>query len=208
MFAVVSKIKILRIKKNRVNCGACKVCTNNCPMGIPMYKYDKISSGECIMCMRCTQVCPRRNAALSIAEKNLNTAVASTVAVASIATTMYCTSNNLLLTSQNTAGTAYSSTVEKKYKDGTYEGSGVGFHKEPITVSVTVSNGKISDIEVTSYKDDRPYLSRAYNTICSEIIDSQSTDVDIVSGATYSSQGIMDAVENALSNAKNIMASS
>jgi uncharacterized protein with FMN-binding domain/Pyruvate/2-oxoacid:ferredoxin oxidoreductase delta subunit len=204
IFAVVSRIKIIKINKTRDKCGACKVCTNNCPMGIPMYKHDRISSGECIMCLKCTQVCPRNNAALSAAGTDLNAAVAGTLAAATIAATMYYTGNNLSALSQYSDNTlAYSGNQEGKYKDGTYEGSGTGFRGGTTTVSVTVKNGNISNVEVLSYRDDEPFFSRAKDTVISEIIDVQSADVDAVSGATYSSNGIMEAVDNALSNASN-----
>ncbi|WP_333887258.1 FMN-binding protein, partial [Clostridium sp.] len=69
-------------------------------------------------------------------------------------------------------------------------------------VSVVVKNGKITDITTLSYQDDEKFYDRASSTVIQEIINSQSTSVDAVSGATYSSNGIMKAVENALTNAK------
>jgi uncharacterized protein with FMN-binding domain len=88
------------------------------------------------------------------------------------------------------------------YADGTYEGSGTGYRNGTTTVSVTVDGGAISNIEVISYEDDEPFFKRAYDTVISDIVDSQSTDVDAVSGATFSSRGIMDAVADALSSAR------
>lgn len=88
------------------------------------------------------------------------------------------------------------------YKDGTYEGSGTGFRGGTTTVNVTITSGQISDIEVVSYDDDKPYFESAYDTITSEILDSQDTEVDSVSGATFSSNGIKEAVTDALSKAK------
>jgi uncharacterized protein with FMN-binding domain/Pyruvate/2-oxoacid:ferredoxin oxidoreductase delta subunit len=198
IYAVTSRLKVLKIMKFRDKCGACRACTNNCPMGIPMYKQDRISSGECIMCMRCTQVCPRGNATLSFADSAVNSAVASTIAVAAIAAVSY--TGDLLTNIGNDAGndTEYASAVAGKYTDGTYEGSGTGFHGGTTTVSVTVENGNISDVEVLSYEDDEPFFNQAEDTVISEIIETQSADVDAVSGATFSSRGIMEAVENAL----------
>ena len=65
---------------------------------------------------------------------------------------------------------------------------------------MVVSGGKISSIKVTSSSDDAGYLNKAKGLI-SKIISSQSTNVDTVSGATYSSVGIINAVRKALSNA-------
>lgn len=81
-------------------------------------------------------------------------------------------------------------------KDGTYTGSGTGF-SGTTTVSVTIAGGKIISIEILSSGDDSAYLSRAKGVI-SSVISAQSTSVDTVSGATYSSKGILMAIKNAL----------
>lgn len=87
------------------------------------------------------------------------------------------------------------------YSDGVYSGVGDGF-RGPIYVDVTIENDVIINVEVTEHQDDRKWYNKAYDTIKSRIIDSQSTDVDLVSGATYSSEGIRDAVADALEKAK------
>lgn len=84
-------------------------------------------------------------------------------------------------------------------KDGTYTGSGQGF-KSTITVAVTISGGKIVAIEIVSAGDDEPYFSNAKGLI-SSVIAAQSTSVDTISGATYSSKGILVAIKNALEKA-------
>lgn len=81
-------------------------------------------------------------------------------------------------------------------KDGVYTGSGQGF-RSVITVAVTVSGGKIAAIEIVSAGDDEPYFSNAKGLIGS-VIAAQSTSVDTISGATYSSKGILVAIKNAL----------
>lgn len=86
------------------------------------------------------------------------------------------------------------------YIDGTYTGSALGMNDD-INVEVVVSNGEISSIEIVSHSDDEPYITDAQGVI-DKIIANQSTDVDAVSGATYSSNGIIDAVKDALSNAE------
>lgn len=85
------------------------------------------------------------------------------------------------------------------YRDGVYTGTGTGFGGQ-MTVQVIVSGGKITDIQVLSSKDDSPYLQNAC-ALLQNIIASQSTNVDAVSGATYSSAGLIEAVRNALANA-------
>ena len=84
-------------------------------------------------------------------------------------------------------------------KDGVYTGTGQGFNG-PISVRVTVSGGNIVNVEILSYSDDAPYFNRA-KAVISKMIGKQGSSVDTVSGATYSSRGIIDAVRDALSKA-------
>ena len=87
---------------------------------------------------------------------------------------------------------------KQTYADGTYTGTGTGFRGDT-EVSVMVSGGKITDITVTSYVDDEQFFSRGSgDSVISEIITSQDVNVDAVSGATFSSNGIMEAVANAI----------
>ena len=84
-------------------------------------------------------------------------------------------------------------------KDGVYTGSGQGYNG-PINVRVTISNGLIKNIEILSYSDDNPYFNRA-RSVLSRILGKPGKSVDTVSGATYSSRGIIDAVNNAIAKA-------
>ncbi len=86
------------------------------------------------------------------------------------------------------------------YKDGTYEGVAEGFRGK-IYVSVTVKSDIIESVVVTKHRDDRKWYNRA-KSIINDILNKQSTDVKVISGATYSSQGIKDAVKAALEKAK------
>lgn len=100
----------------------------------------------------------------------------------------------LLSNSIQIAGAANASSV---YKDGTYTGTARGFNSD-ITVSVTVSDGFISAIDITDQNETQEYWNEA-KQIISDIISANGTDgVDAVSGATYSSEGIKKAVDNAL----------
>ena len=107
--------------------------------------------------------------------------------------------------SGQTAAAAGSSTSVAKvedaaaYKDGTYYGSGTGFGG-PLKVMVEISGGKIASIQIVENSDGSDYISKAASLIDS-IITTQSTNVDTVSGATYSSVGIIQAVRDALSQA-------
>lgn len=93
-------------------------------------------------------------------------------------------------------------TEELAYKNGTYTGDGQGFGGT-ITVEVTLQDDEITDIQVTSAPgEDSAYLSQGKGVI-SSILSAQSTDVDTVSGATFSSTGIINAVNDALGKAEN-----
>ena len=85
------------------------------------------------------------------------------------------------------------------YRDGTYYGTGTGFGGT-MKVCVVISGGKIASIDIVENSDTPSYLSSA-SSLISAIISTQSTNVDTVSGATYSSRGIIEAVRSALSQA-------
>ena len=88
-----------------------------------------------------------------------------------------------------------------KYADGIYEGRARGFGGD-IAVKVTVENGRITDIAIVSASgEDNAYLGRA-KKIIDAIISAQSAEVDAISGATYSSTGIRNAVALALAAAE------
>ena len=103
---------------------------------------------------------------------------------------------------QNAEIAAESGESGRLYKDGTYQGTATGFGGD-ITVEVTIADGKITDLTILSAeKEDSAYLTMAKDII-PEILDTQSADVDTISGATFSSTGILEAVNDALSKAEN-----
>lgn len=82
--------------------------------------------------------------------------------------------------------------------DGTYEGSANGFSGK-IKVSVVIKNQTIRSINILSNSDDEAFFNRAKEGVTASILAKQSTDVDTVSGATYSSRGIINAVNAGVS---------
>lgn len=92
--------------------------------------------------------------------------------------------------------------VQNKYKDGKFSGSAYGYDGN-IYVTITIKDDKITNIEATSDESDPWYFESCVQNVTSQIIASQSTSVDATSGATYSSEGIMAAVGQALNSAKN-----
>lgn len=201
-FALSSFLRIGKIRKPTEHCGKCRICTNHCAMGIPLYKYDEVKSIECINCMKCVAVCPRKNTSYAIASKDVKPLVAGCISVAVMTGTYYAGSITESTKSDVSINQEVNKTSENKlYNNGTYEGSGIGFRGQTTKVAVTVQNDNITDISTVSYGDDKPFYDRAFTSVTSDIISNQSTDVDVVSGATYSSNGIMEAVANALSSA-------
>lgn len=85
-------------------------------------------------------------------------------------------------------------------EDGVYQGTGTGYRGD-ITVAVKIKDKQIASIEILSASDDEPFFGRAKGLV-DQIIKKQSTKVDTVSGATYSSKGIISAVKNALTGEK------
>ena len=87
--------------------------------------------------------------------------------------------------------------ADSPYADGTYTGEAQGYGG-----TVAVENGKITDLTITSAeKEDTAYLDAA-SAVIDSILEQQSTDVDTVSGATFSSNGILHAAEDALRKAE------
>ena len=91
-------------------------------------------------------------------------------------------------------------TEQSGYRDGIYEGSAYGFG-DVIRVSVTIQNGKMTDIAVLDASgEDKPYYKQAL-PLLDEMLAVQSVEVDTVSGATLTAEGLIGAVEDALGKA-------
>ena len=98
----------------------------------------------------------------------------------------------------NSDGKAYAAS-EVHYADGTHIGTGEGYNGT-ITVAVRIADGQITGVTVVSTSDDSSYWQSA-TAIIDEVVEKQSADVDSVSGATYSSNGLKEAISNALATA-------
>ena len=90
--------------------------------------------------------------------------------------------------------------AESGLKDGTYEGTALGFGDD-ITVQITISGGQMTDITVLKHDgEDKPYYTQAL-TMLDKMLTAQTGDVDLVSGATLTCEGLRDAVQDALGKA-------
>lgn len=91
--------------------------------------------------------------------------------------------------------------VEITLADGTYTGEATGY-REGLQVSVNVEDGLITQVNVTDHNEvNSKFYAEPIETIPSAIIEAQTTQVDTVSGATFTSIGIINAVNDALSDA-------
>src|SRR5574344_333525 len=218
IFSILSKLRIIKIGKERSVCGLCKACSLNCPMGIDLNNTDLVSSGECINCFRCVGICPKNNAKVVIDDKKVNEYAVTLVALSAFSG-LYIGSNSITsnsnmssnevdttntdntTTTDTSTNTSSSTSTGQIYKDGTYIGTGTGYRPN-LKLSVTIENDKIVNITVYSSNETANFFNKACTTIKNAIIAQQSTNVDTVSGATRSSNGIIAAVKDALSQAK------
>jgi len=84
-----------------------------------------------------------------------------------------------------------------EYKPGIYEGSGKGL-RGTIYVKVQVSEAGIEDIEILSHNESANPGAAAMEELMELVLEYGSTDLDAVSGASFSSRGFLEAVEDAL----------
>ena len=199
VFALASRVRLFQIRKPAQYCGSCQACSKRCSMGIALDRMNVITDGECIDCMNCVEVCPRGNV-----KANPKPAIAAVAAVAAMSGVYFAGTIASSAAAEQAIAIAVTSDQESgttgQFIDGVYTGSAAGF-RGTTQVQVSVENGYITDISVLSTDDDASFFSRAKNSVISEILSSQSLSVDTVSGATYSSFAIIDAVTNALSSA-------
>ncbi len=95
---------------------------------------------------------------------------------------------------------ANESIVAGPYADGVYEGTGHGFNAN-IKVSVTITDGKIADVEVLEHEETPGIGSVALPEYCKQTVDTQGLDLDVVSSASNTLRGYKEAVNDALSKA-------
>jgi len=211
-------LRIFTIKRDQSLCVNCKKCDKACPMNIKVSKATNLRSPQCINCFQCISVCPFKGALsfgpMSTDEKEkrkyIAIALSALVLFGSFAAYNFFGGKKGVSEEVTTPAAGESNSVQgggdafsdaHGIADGTYIGEGVGF-KGTTVAQVTVKNQMITSIEVTQTRDDKPWFDRANSAIPDSIIQAQSTDIDLVSGATYSSIGIRDAVKNALENAR------
>lgn len=198
LFAVCSRKRLYKVRRRSDTCTSCGLCTRTCSMGIHIPKKDAVVSGECIQCMQCLDVCPKESLSANPAGAIAGTAAAVIGGTVVAGNLVSFPVSETVSGPQVTEKTESAEITEKgNYKDGVYTGTGEGF-RGTTRVQVTVEDGYIADITVLSFQDDREFFQKAQSAVINDILAEQTSDVDAVSGATFSSKGIMDAVADAL----------
>lgn len=92
------------------------------------------------------------------------------------------------------------------YKDGTYTGDVADAFYGNVQIQITISSGKISNVQFLQYPNDRNHSievnSQAMPYLIQEAIQAQSANVDVISGATATSQAFVQSMQSALNKAK------
>lgn len=224
-YGIVGALRPVTIIRDKNSCINCNKCNKVCPMNIDVSSYGQVRSLQCVNCMECVMECPVSNTLTVgiVPVKGKKRKIVLPIIIASaLSVFAFIVYNNINYGSSNigvlsgdlsdkSTVITGESTVEygdaAGIADGVYTGTGTGFRGE-MTTEVTVKSEQVTKIEVAKTVDDAKWFDRAYSTVASEIISLQTADVDTVSGATYSSMGIKEAVANALINAggKNVEA--
>lgn len=197
IYSLISQTSFLKIDKPREECGKCHLCTSKCTMGMDLTKKDRIAGGECISCQKCVSWCPKGNAHF---RSRYGVLIGVGVTCATIMVSQLLIAGNL---AKEKTADSVKKTAENdaggNFQNGIYTGTGEGYRGK-VMVTVKVADGKITELVLDDYADDKSYMERAKNRIFQEMISRQNTDVDAVSGATYSSNGLIEAVNKALGN--------
>ena len=217
---LLSALRPVTIRKNIEVCCACKCCDRACPMNIRISLSDQVRSLQCINCMECVLACPVEGG-LTVGfvpiKKNGQRIGVVLGASSLLVLGVFAWTNRALALDLAQGNFSAASSADPDFAallaesnidigdasgiaDGVYTGSGTGF-RGVITVDVTVENEKITRVEIVQTRDDVRWLDRAYNVVAGAVIANQTADVDIATGATYSSVGIKQAVANALISA-------
>lgn len=197
IYSLISQTSFLKIDKPRKECGKCHLCTSKCTMGMDLTKKDRIAGGECISCQKCVSWCPKGNVHF---RSRYGVLIGVGVTCATIMVSQLLIAGNL---AKEKTADSVKKTAENdaggNFQNGIYTGTGEGYRGK-VTVTVKVADGKITELVLDDYADDKSYMERAKKRIFQEMISRQNTDVDAVSGATYSSNGLIEAVNKALGN--------
>lgn len=192
---LLSLIRPFTIHRND-SCINCKKCDDVCPMNIQISTTSELRSPSCINCTKCVSACPVENTLKYkwIKTSYVNIMLYVLLALAGILTFIDWSPSEVpqevIIMDKDTIN----------YNSGTFTGEAMGF-RGTLQVSIDVEKDTILSIEVIKHKEDMKWYNRAIKVI-DQMISNQNTDVDTISGATYSSRAIIEATKNAIEKAK------
>ncbi|KDA05001.1 FMN-binding protein [Microbacterium sp. CH12i] len=109
-------------------------------------------------------------------------------------------------TTSGTGTSSNSTTSSTGLADGTYTGQPSQTRYGPVQVQITVSGGQVSDVQAVNYPNsngrDRQINGTAIPRLVSETIQAQSSQIQMVSGATYTSGGYLSSLQSAIDQAQ------
>lgn len=183
----------LKIHANK-ECGSCSHCLDSCPVDIKE-THDVLISPECINCLECTEkICVKGTGGYSLkfAGRKLNKNLYISISmVLSLIIYIFISLIGSRVTTESIEDLGI-------MEDGIYIGMGTGFGGN-IRVQVSIDGNRITRIETIEHSETSGYYQEVYKSISKELIDSQSLNVDAISGATATSRGFLNAVKSGLS---------
>lgn len=185
--------------RHEKGCSKCNKCLEKCPVGLNYSTESNIISPECIRCLECVDDC----------KVNSNNRVQIGFLNKKAERQYYIPLMLILLlliwigVPQLWGGHASSEDISLGVlKDGSYIGESRGFATK-ITTEVRITDGKITEIKVIDHKESKGWYEEVFMVIPEKIIKKQRLNVDVISGATKSSKGLIYSIENAVRKAIN-----
>ena len=155
IYSLISQASFLKIDKPRDGCGKCHLCTSKCPMGMDLTKKDRIAGGECISCQKCVSWCPKGNARF---RSRYGVLIGVGVTCITIMVSQLFIAGNLAREKMaDSVKKTAENNAEGNFQNGIYTGTGEGYRGK-VTVTVKVADGKITELVLDDYADDKSYM--------------------------------------------------
>lgn len=174
------------------NCNNCSSCLKDCPVDVTS-SDDLIVSPECISCSECTSSsCINGSGTYTykLFNRKVNNYVLNAVVI--------FLSIYLMIPLIPTSRKASTFSRMENMQDGIYGGSGIGFGGN-MEIEVMIQKSEIEGIKVIKHKETSGYYEEVFKKISGEIEETQNLNTDVISGATSSSRGFINAVKDAVS---------
>ncbi len=185
----------LKLKKSK-SCGICVKCFNDCPVDIK--NTEELISPECVNCTSCCEYkCIHKDSNRSACNVEFAKNPISNKKYIILSSLVFTSVYLILLIYPLSFQTNFTES-SLKFKDGIYGGEGMGFGGSIFT-EINVEDGQIKNIKIINQNETQGFYEEAFKQISQEIVEKQNFNVDIVSGATASSRGILNSVKQAIS---------